>query len=247
MQAVLYVAHGSRVKAGIQEAYRFVEKVKVKTGVKIQELCFLELAEPSISQGIKNCMLKGATSIAVVPIFLFSANHMKYDFPKAINQVKKHYPQVPITLGKPFGVHEKLVNSIQSRILEKKENHKEIDVLLIGRGSSDPKIQMEFQHIANRLKEKYHYRNVDICFLYGKGPLFDEKLEELKNRKNPVLIVPYLLFTGRLHIGIQKKLENQRDTKEPIILCDCLGYDENVQQVLIERVKETLSLIKESA
>ena len=64
MQAVLYVAHGSRVKAGIQEAYRFVEKVKGKTGVKIQELCFLELAEPSISQGIKNCMLKGATSIA---------------------------------------------------------------------------------------------------------------------------------------------------------------------------------------
>jgi sirohydrochlorin ferrochelatase len=30
------------------------------------------------------------------------------------------------------------------------------------------------------------------------------------------------------------------------VLCDCLGYDENVRQVLIERVEETLYSYGES-
>lgn len=247
MQAVLYVAHGSRIQAGVEEATHFFEKVSKSIQVEIQELCFLELAEPSIAKGIENCVLKGATRIAVIPILLFSANHMKYDLPKAIKQAKILYPTIQFVLGKPFGVHRKLVKSIHSRILEKNINEKEFDVLLIGRGSSDKTIKEEFTQMADLLKEMYGYRNVDICFLYGNGPLFEEKIERFHERKHPVLVVPYLLFTGLLTIGIRKKIEKQKFSEEQIILCRCLGYDENVQQVLMERVKETLSALKECA
>ena len=41
--------------------------------VPIQEICFLELAAPSMDEGITKCVERGATKIAVVPILLLTA------------------------------------------------------------------------------------------------------------------------------------------------------------------------------
>lgn len=248
MQAVLYVAHGSRVKAGIDEAIEFIETVKPKINIAIQEICFLELATPSIVEGVEACVAKGATHIAVVPILLLTANHAKQDIPIEINKAKERYPDITFTFGRPFGIHEKLIESLHERVLEKgAKNSREIDILLIGRGSSDPSVELDLRLIADTLQSRYHYSKVDVCFLYGKGPSFEKTLEQLKKeRHKPVYIVPYLLFTGLLKIGIQNKIEQQGYLANQVVLCDCLGYDENVQQVLIERVKETIYSYRES-
>nr|WP_106780529.1 sirohydrochlorin chelatase [Lysinibacillus timonensis] len=248
MQAVLYVAHGSRVKAGIDEAIHFIDTVKPQINVDIQEICFLELAEPSILKGIDICISKGATSIAIIPILLLSANHAKQDIPHEIKKAKERYPSIPMSVGKPFGVDERLINSLHDRVLEKTRNKSdELTILLIGRGSSDSSVQTDLQEIANHLKRKYHYANVDTCFLYGRGPSFEEKLMDLNKEESPksVYIIPYLLFTGLLKLGIQKKIMQQRFSKEQIVLCECLGYDSNVCQVLVERVEETLHSLRE--
>lgn len=241
MQAVLYVAHGSRVKKGIEEAVQFIETVKPDIDAEIQEICFLELAEPSILQGIERCVLKGATSIAVIPILLLTANHAKYDIPKEVEKGSKKYPSISFTIGKPFGVHKKLIQSLHERVIEKSDTTcDQIEVLLIGRGSSDIRVQKDLGEIADLLKKTYNYAKVDTCFLYGKGPSFEEKLQTFNEVSNPVYIVPYLLFTGLLKFGIQKKLEEQSFLLNQVVLCECLGYDENVRQVMIERVKESL-------
>lgn len=248
MQAVLYVAHGSRVKSGVEEARQFIETVKPAIDVEIQEICFLELASPSIVEGVSTCVLKGATEIAIIPILLLTANHAKEDIPLEIEEAKKLYPSVSFTFGKPFGIQEKLIDSLQERVGQKSMmQNEEIDVLLIGRGSSDESVQYDFQQIANNLKRKFNYAKVDICFLYGKGTSFEDALDQLhNNRKNPVYVVPYILFTGLLKIGIQKKMASFGFADDKVVLCECLGYDENVRQVLIERVKETLYSYRES-
>lgn len=247
MQAVLYVAHGSRVKAGIEEAVQFIETVKPHINVDIQEICFLELAEPSILNGVKACVSKGATNIAVIPILLLTANHAKQDIPLEINKAKEIYPSISFAFGKPFGVHEKLVDSLHNRVLEQNiKKSEEVDILLIGRGSSDLSVQTDFQKIASHLKRKYDYANVDMCFLYGSGPSFEEKLTKLNEGENPIYIIPYLLFTGLLKLGIQKRIAQQGVSKEQVVLCECLGYDNNVREVLIERVEETLYSLRES-
>ena len=247
MKAVLYVAHGSRVKAGVEEAIQFIETVKPYINVNIQETCFLELAEPSILKGVEACVAKGATNIAVIPILLLTANHAKQDIPHEIEKAKELYPFISFTFGKAFGVHELLIDSLHERVIEQSTKKSEqLDILLIGRGSSDLSVQTDFQQIANHLKRKYHYANVDICFLYGSGPSFEEKLTKLNEGENPVYIIPYLLFTGLLKIGIQKKIAQQGFSKKQVALCECLGYDNNVRQVLIERVEETLYSLKGS-
>ncbi|QCR33309.1 sirohydrochlorin chelatase [Lysinibacillus sp. SGAir0095] len=248
MQAVLYVAHGSRVKAGVEEARQFIETVKPQIDVEIQEICFLELAEPSIVEGVSACIAKGATEIAIIPILLLTANHAKQDIPLEIDKAKELYPNVSFTFGKTFGIQEKLIDSLQERVRQKSTKHnEEMDVLLIGRGSSDESVQIDFQQIADHLKRKYNYAKVDICFLYGKGPSFENTLKQLQNnRENPVYVVPYILFTGLLKIGIQKKMASLGFSDSEVVLCECLGYDDNVRQVLIERVQETLYSYRES-
>lgn len=242
MQAVLYIGHGSRVKAGVEEAIWFIERSKPFINVPIQEICFLELAAPSISEGIENCVERGATKIAIVPILLLTAHHANKDIPLEIEAGKAQYPDVKFTYGETFGIHSKIIDSLYDRILEREiaigEN---ASVLLVGRGSSDQAVKRDLTQIAQLLSGKYLIKQVDVCFLYGSKPSFDDALQELQQTNiKQVFIIPYLLFTGILMNDIAKKITEQSTEDKEFILCENLGYHQNMQEVLLERVHELL-------
>ncbi|WP_223555797.1 MULTISPECIES: sirohydrochlorin chelatase [Lysinibacillus] len=243
MQAILYIAHGSRVKAGVEQAVNFLKSVQQEIELPIQEICFLELTAPTIAEGIDNCIKRGATAIAVMPILLLAAQHAKHDIPSEIDQAKKQHPQVRFTYGEPLGVHELLIDTLQTRVLEARLPTNNASVLLIGRGSSDPAVKSDLAKIATRLRDKYAYGVVDTCFLYGKGPTFEDWLQQEKNGSNQVFIVPYLLFTGILRQSIARRLQAYENNH--IILCESLGYDDNVKKVLVERIYQLLQLNEE--
>lgn len=90
MQAILYIAHGSRVKEGVEQAVNFLQGVQQEVTVPIQEICFLELATPTIAEGIASCIRKGATAIAVMPILLLAAQHAKHDIPKEMAKAQNY-------------------------------------------------------------------------------------------------------------------------------------------------------------
>lgn len=242
MQAVLYVGHGSRLKAGADEAIQFIERCKTHIDVPIQEISFLELAEPTIEEGIAKCVERGATSIAVVPILLLTAHHANDDIPFEIEVAKIMYPDVIFTYGKALGIHPKIVDSLYDRIVEQQVPIAEdAHVLLIGRGSSDPAVKKDLTEIARQLKGKYSFSNVDVSFLYGAKPSFEDALLQLKKDEHQqVFIIPYLLFTGILMKNIEENVAQQFPNDERIILCNSLGYHRAVEEVLVERVNELL-------
>ncbi|MGE7910933.1 sirohydrochlorin chelatase [Lysinibacillus xylanilyticus] len=242
MQAILYIAHGSRVKAGVEQAVNFLKSVQQEIEIPIQEISFLELATPTIAEGIASCINQGATAIAIVPILLLAAQHAKHDIPSEIDKAKKQHPQVRFTYGEPLGVHELLIDTLQNRILEAGCPTKDASVLVIGRGSSDPAVKRDLDKIATRLRDKYAYEAVDTCFLYGMGPTFEEWLQQ-ENKGNQVFIVPYLLFTGVLRQNITKRLQDYENKN--VILCESLGYDDNVRKVLVERIYQLIKFTKE--
>lgn len=242
MRAVLYVAHGSRVKEGNQQAITFLKEVQKEIQEPIQEICFLELTEPTIEKGIANCVQKGATEIAIVPILLLTANHAKKDIPLKIDKIKKQYANIQFSYGRPLGIDRRLIQTVFRRIVESNiPITNESEVLLIGRGSSDPSACRDFLEIATQFKLKFGIRKVEIAFLYGKGPQFDEYLQTLKERTSEQLfIVPYLLFQGKLRQGIDRKL-NDVALSQNVIICNSLGYDERVKEVVVDRVLEALN------
>ena len=242
MKAILYVGHGTRLKKGVDEAIRFLNQTKSYVEVEIQETAFLELVEPNILEGVANCVNQGATHISVVPILLLTAQHANEDIPAEIKTAKERFPHVTFTIGRPLGIHSALIETVYEKIDNQQVPiHADAEVILIGRGSSDNAVVRDMALISEQLKATYGFREVKACFLYGAGPSFDQTLVELKSKRTKqVFIVPYLLFSGLLSVGIEKKIRALDLDPSSVILCNHLGYNEKVRNVLIERVQEVI-------
>ncbi|WP_102348387.1 sirohydrochlorin chelatase [Bacillus sp. Marseille-P3661] len=241
MDGVLYVFHGSRMKKATEFSIQFVKKCMEIISIPIQEHCFLELAAPSMKQGIDSCVKRGATRIAVVPILLLTAAHAKKDIPEEIERLRELYPEVEIMYGRPFGVHEKIIEILIERIIEKKKNSKEMDVLLVGRGSTDSDSKNDMERIATLLQEKIDVNSITCCYLAAVDPAFEIALEQTIKKSGQVVVLPYVLFTGLLMNRMQKAVkEVTMLIDKEIVLCDYLGYHPNLSDIIRERVWELL-------
>ena len=242
MQAVLYVGHGTRLQKGVDEALHFLQETKKQVDVEIQEIAFLELVEPDIVEGVAKCVQQGATNIAIVPILLLTAQHAKEDIPIEVAKARQRFPNVTLTVGQPFGIQDALIETVYERVLEQQVPiEPNAQLLLIGRGSSDPDVEIAMAHISELVKSRYCFEDVRACFLYGNGPSFEATLGELQQTNaKQVFMVPYLLFSGLLSVGIEKQVKASGFDERNIILCNSLGYNEKVRSVLLKRVHETL-------
>jgi sirohydrochlorin ferrochelatase len=242
MQALLFICHGSRLKKGCMEAKNFVSQCIEDLNVPIKEICFLELSEPSIANGYEACIKKGATRIAVVPVLLLSANHAKHDIPAELTLMQAKYPEVELTYGNPFGVHESLSKLLWEKITEKVKGLKDTShVLLIGRGSTDPDVKRDLSAIASHLQKSYNVPSINVCFLTGSKPSFDDALSRIEPKYDQLILVPYLLFSGLLMNGIQKSIIHfEKDKEKEVLLCNALGFHPILKEVLHTRIYETI-------
>jgi len=97
--AYLIIAHGTRDEAG-QESFRdFVKAFAVDTRQAIVEHGFLELAEPSIPEGLAKCVAQEATEIILMPMLFFPGKHLNQDLPAILMEARTKYPGVQIMLG----------------------------------------------------------------------------------------------------------------------------------------------------
>lgn len=111
-RAVLIVAHGSRRPESNAEvrrlAGRVAEILAADPDVVCVESAFLELAEPTIGEGIDRCVAAGAGEVVVLPYFLAAGRHVQHDIPREVRAKRAAYPQVRIVLAPHLGAHEAL-------------------------------------------------------------------------------------------------------------------------------------------
>lgn len=105
MKALLIIAHGSRRQASNQEVIALAEQLRAhqQKDYDLVEAAFLELAEPSIPEGVANCVRQGANEVIVFPYFLNSGRHVTEDIPEILNEVRPHYSDVCIVLSQHIG------------------------------------------------------------------------------------------------------------------------------------------------
>ena len=98
MKALLVVAHGSRRQASNDEIRQVTQKIAQKAGEKFGDVrcAFLELAEPSIPDGIGECVNAGADEVIVLPYFLSAGRHVAEDIPAEIEKKKAELSNVKI-------------------------------------------------------------------------------------------------------------------------------------------------------
>jgi sirohydrochlorin ferrochelatase len=75
----------------------------------------MELAEPSISAGVRQCVEAGATELIVFPYMLSPGKHSTGDIPRMVGEATSAYPALDVRVTSAFGVHEKLAELILGR------------------------------------------------------------------------------------------------------------------------------------
>lgn len=102
--AVLLVAHGSRVPESNAEVERLAARLAERLAPgQIVSHAFLEIAEPSIPQGIDALVHSGAKRILVVPYFLSAGRHVGEDIPTLVEAARNRHPDLSIELTEHFG------------------------------------------------------------------------------------------------------------------------------------------------
>ena len=114
---------------------------------------FLELANPSIEDGFRTCVKRGATEIIAIPVFI-SGRACKKDIPFELEKLTNQFSDVKVTCGNPFGVSETLVKSVYSGSGIEQEDKNEVTLLLVARGSSDPEVLRDINWIASLFQTK---------------------------------------------------------------------------------------------
>jgi len=106
MQALLIVAHGSRRAQSNDEIRALAVKVGEQSGETYGYIgsAFLELAEPSIPDGIQQCIDQGATDVTIMPFFLSAGRHVVNDVPELVRAKQQANPQVRVRMAPYLGV-----------------------------------------------------------------------------------------------------------------------------------------------
>ena len=116
MPSLLIIAHGSRRAASNDEVRQLAEAVRAQPGQTYDhvETAFLELAEPSIPDGLAALAAKGATDVVAFPYFLAAGTHVAQDIPEAIAEFAASHPTVKVRLSPHLGASAVLPSAILS-------------------------------------------------------------------------------------------------------------------------------------
>lgn len=110
MKFLLLVAHGSRREASNTEVAQLAARLSDAADGHFDGVmhAFLELAEPSIPDGIDACISIGANEVTIMPYFLAAGRHVHEDIPQIVAAKQAEYPDRTIRIAPYLGTAAEL-------------------------------------------------------------------------------------------------------------------------------------------
>jgi len=115
---IIVVDHGSRSADANLRHERFVASWHEHSRYKIVAPAHMEFAQPSISSAFDSCVAAGATSIVILPLFLWPGMHLERDIPALVARSASHHPGVAYAVGPPLGAHPLLFEIVDDHTAE---------------------------------------------------------------------------------------------------------------------------------
>lgn len=114
MKTLLIVAHGSRRETSNAEVHALAERLRDEPGSGFDDVmaAFLEVAAPSIPEGLEHCRQRGAREIVVFPHFLAAGRHVVDDIPAAVEVFRRQHPGIVVTVTAHLGLSDLLSRAI---------------------------------------------------------------------------------------------------------------------------------------
>jgi sirohydrochlorin ferrochelatase len=115
-RAILLVDHGSRHAEANAVLTEVAKMLRKRLPERIIEIAHMELAPPSVAEGIAACLAGGAGEIVVHPYFLTPGQHSSRDIPQLVAEALAPRSDVKVRVTEPLGAHPGLVDAIPARI-----------------------------------------------------------------------------------------------------------------------------------
>jgi sirohydrochlorin ferrochelatase len=116
-RALLLVDHGSRHAEAHAHLERLASRIAELAPDWQVQVAHLELAEPSIPDGIDACVRAGAREVRVLPLFLLPGRHLRHDIPALVRAAVARHRDVEIRLAESLGQSPELAELILRRAL----------------------------------------------------------------------------------------------------------------------------------
>ncbi|HEU4730730.1 MAG TPA: CbiX/SirB N-terminal domain-containing protein [Kofleriaceae bacterium] len=238
---VLLVGHGSRDPRGNAELEALVSAYRTARPALEVAHGYVELAAPALVPALR-ALADRAQRVIALPLFLFAAGHTKNDVPLALAELRRERPDVRFTATRALGVHPELVELAFERALPALRRARDLArtaVIVVGRGASDPDANGDFCKVVRLFGEGRGLGWVVPSFLGITRPSFDEAIELVaRARPERIVVVPYLLFAGRLidKLAAQVAAFAARTPWIATELACHLGGDPRLFAVLDERI-----------
>ncbi|SDJ80396.1 sirohydrochlorin chelatase [Natronincola ferrireducens] len=116
-RGLFVLAHGSKAKEADDILKEIIAMLEERNKEEFPLLGFgsLQISKPSFHEGIDELVNKGAEEIVIVPMFLFQGNHIKYDIPEELDQVKEKYPAIKFIMAKHIGADRRVAEIVKER------------------------------------------------------------------------------------------------------------------------------------
>ena len=250
---VLLVGHGTRDPVGRDEFLRTAKLVGDRMpGVEV-EPCFLELARPTISEGVHNMLDKGAEKITVTPLLLFAAGHAKQDVPDAVQDALSSLRDSAVAAPRlqqteHLGCEPALLELSARRYREAVHEFDpdgdvqegSVRLLLLGRGSKDLEATAEMHEFARRRAKLTPVDEFAVGFLAMASPGVAESAEQLaRDAPHLVVVQPHLLFGGQLVDRVGETVDQLAHSypRTSWLLARPLGPDPLLADAIVARIR----------
>ena len=137
-KAILLVDHGSRLDEANEMLQEVARLIREEDGGYHVAVAHMELAEPTIEQGLAGCVAAGALDITVHPYLLAPGRHATGDIPRLVRKAIARHPDVTYRVTRPLGLHRLLARVVLERVREAEAAGETLSAGAGGRASPKP-------------------------------------------------------------------------------------------------------------
>lgn len=112
--ALLLVDHGSKRASANEMLSRVADMIRAKSDIPVYT-AHMEIASPTIADGMGQCVQNGAEHVIVVPFFLSPGRHATTDVPNLAAEAAAQNRNVSFEVRPPIGTHPGIVDVILDR------------------------------------------------------------------------------------------------------------------------------------
>jgi sirohydrochlorin cobaltochelatase len=209
------------------------------------ELCFIELAEVLLPEGLDRAAL-GSSRVIVLPLILNAAGHVKVEIPEALAAARERHPHTELVYAPHLGTGTSLLRVLRRNLQQTLNamdmpDPKTTGVVLLARGSSDPAANGGMAALARRLFEEGEHELVDLAFTGVAHPRLESVVQrQARLGMTQIAVLPYYLFSGTLIERIKRQVERLRGQYPRLCIehSGYFGFEEEVFALLDERLAE---------